>query len=305
MCVAAIAENRPGGYKATAMKGNHFIAAAAAVMFTVIVVLFSRQSGLEDEIASLRAALEAAQIARTIPAPPSTVDASRTDGPESASDTKQLAAAQERLADLERVLNGQADILEDLVAEKNRLAEQKRKSSIRAWGPEQAAGEPDTMTAGDQRSAWAPAVADGGVEWLEAEFENAADLARIVVRQTCNPGCIVKVTAITDTGAEVPVWAGADPSAGQSLADTPFAVPGGINAKRVKVYLDTAKVAGWEEIDALQIVGRDGRAQWAKSVNASSTYAGGRTILGFDTFTTPVEGTTLLRTFDQSSIRNR
>jgi hypothetical protein len=85
----------------------------------------------------------------------------------------------------------------------------------------------------------------------------------------------VKITAIAESGAEVPVWAGVDPSKGQEIAATPFSVPGGINAKRVRVYLDTSKVAGWEEIDAMQITGRDGSAQWAKSVNASSTYASG------------------------------
>jgi hypothetical protein len=41
----------------------------------------------------------------------------------------------------------------------------------------------------------------------------------------------------------------------------------------VKVYLDTARVPGWNEIDAVQIIGRDGSQQWAKHATASSTYA--------------------------------
>jgi hypothetical protein len=195
--------------------------------------------------------------------------------PEPATSADALDEARARLLDLERVVNEQADFIEDLLAEKNRKTEQQRKAAMRAWGPEQAVGEPDTMTAGDRRTAWAPATADGGVEWLEAVFETPSDLAKVIVRQTCNPGGITKVTAVTEDRVEVPIWAGADPSKGQALADTPFAVPAGINAKRVKVYIDTSKVAGWEEIDAVQIVGRDGSAQWAKSTSASSTYAGG------------------------------
>ena len=262
------------------MKTNPLVAVAAAVaalMFIVIAVLFSRQSDLENEIVSLRTTIETGLAAKDTSAtsrsatPSFTADPVTVGSPPSA-DAGDVPA---RVAELERVANGQADILEELVAEKNRVAEARRRASMRGWGPEQAVGAPDTMRAGDQRTAWAPAVADGGVEWIEAEFENPADLARIVVRQTSNPGGIVKVTAINANGVEVPVWAGVDPSTGQALADTPFPVPAGIHAGRVKVYVDSGKLAGWEEIDAMQIVGRDGTAQWAKSVNASSTYASG------------------------------
>ncbi len=44
-------------------------------------------------------------------------------------------------------------------------------------------------------------------------------------------------------------------------------------SKSVKVYLDTQRVTGWNEIDAVQLVGRDGAEQWASGASASSTYA--------------------------------
>ena len=56
-------------------------------------------------------------------------------------------------------------------------------------------------------------------------------------------------------------------------ADQMFAVPPGITAQSIRVYLDTAKVPGWNEIDAVELIGRDGTRQWAKSATASSTYA--------------------------------
>ena len=52
-----------------------------------------------------------------------------------------------------------------------------------------------------------------------------------------------------------------------------------VTARTVKLYLDSAGVPGWNEIDAVELVGRDGSHQWARSATASSTYAergGGR-----------------------------
>ena len=250
-----------------------WITAGLAVL---VIVLWWRQESLQSELTDLRA-----QIAQ--PSPPairsgapspvaSSLNAGNPSEPRIAVPVNEDSSA-ERIADLERVVNGQADILEQLLSQLSTLSDRARRASARAWGPEQAVGAPDTMTAGDHNTAWAPAQADGGVEWLEAEFANPAELGQVIVRQTCNPGCITKLVAVTDSGAEVPIWEGQDPSKGQTLANTPFAVPAGINARRVRVYVDTSKMPGWEEIDAVQLVGRDGSSQWANSVNASSTYA--------------------------------
>ncbi len=252
-------------------------------MIVFIAVLFSQQSAMEEQFSALRAELARSNgtVEKTIVVSSTEgsalVDTARIGRPEQIGNDELLDAARARIVELENVLHGQADILERLVAEANQREEARRKASMRSWGEEQATGAPDTLTSGDHNTAWAPAVADGGVEWLESEFENAADLAKIVVRQTSNPGGITKIVAIGDNGAEIPIWAGEDPSKGQKLADTPFAVNGTINAKRVRVYVDTAKMPGWEEIDAVQITGRDGASQWAKSSKASSSYAAGQT----------------------------
>ena len=36
------------------------------------------------------------------------------------------------------------------------------------------------------------------------------------------------------------------------------------------------RVAGWNEIDAVELIGRDGSRQWAKGANASSSYGASR-----------------------------
>ena len=41
----------------------------------------------------------------------------------------------------------------------------------------------------------------------------------------------------------------------------------------MKIYLDTKRVNGWNEIDAVELVGKDGSKQWAVNASASSTYA--------------------------------
>jgi hypothetical protein len=254
----------------------------AAVLALLLTVLWWRQGDLQSEIIELRAQI----AALSDKAPPGTRDHSLASSAPvdavSGIGVPRSENNEDRITELEHVVNAQADLVEGLMAQLSQISERDRRASARAWGPEQAVGAPDTMTAGDHRTAWAPANSDGGVEWLEAEFAKLSDLSQVVVRQTCNPGAITKVVAITETGAEVPIWQGEDPSRGQRLADTPFSVPPGVNARKVKIFLDTSKMPGWEEIDAIQIVGRDGTQQWANSVNASSTYAQGA-ISGHDT----------------------
>lgn len=142
----------------------------------------------------------------------------------------------------------------------------------RSWGPEQAAGEPDTFQAGDIPTAWASLEQDGGEEWLKLDYETAVDIAEVRVRETHNPGAISKVTAFLANGTEVTLWEGVEPPAGAPV-EMSFQVPASVNAKSVKVYLDTTRVPGWNEIDAVELIGRDGSRQWAKQANASSTYA--------------------------------
>ncbi len=142
----------------------------------------------------------------------------------------------------------------------------------RSWGPEQVIGEPDTFQAGDIPTAWASREPDGGEEWLKLEYEKSVDIAEIRVRETHNPGAISKVTAFLAGGSEVTLWEGTEPPA-QAPVEMSFTIPTSVNAKSVKVYLDTKRVPGWNEIDAVELIGRDGSHQWAKQASASSTYA--------------------------------
>ena len=144
----------------------------------------------------------------------------------------------------------------------------------RGWGEEQIVGPPNTPTAADARTAWAPQQQDAGPEWLAVDFANAVDVAEVRIRETYNPGAISKVTGMVN-GQEHVLWEG---TATGGAAPRDFVVPvhGTLQANSVGVHLDTARVPGWNEIDAVELVGKDGSRQWAHSVTASSTYAEGR-----------------------------
>ena len=142
----------------------------------------------------------------------------------------------------------------------------------RPWGPEQATGAPDTLQAGDLPTAWASLKPDGGPEWLELEFEKPTDIAEVRIRETYNPGAIHKVVALTDDNQESLIWEGQAPPA---IAPVEMVVKPSapVTSNRIKIHLDSQRVPGWNEIDAVELVGTDGSRQWAKSATASSTYA--------------------------------
>lgn len=144
----------------------------------------------------------------------------------------------------------------------------------RNWGPEQVLGEPDTFQAGDIVTAWASNSQDGQREWLLMEYAEAIQPKMIVIHETYNPGAVDKVSVFDPDGNEVVVWEGDDPTSPDKdkgisviLVKTKFKV------NKVKIYIDSPKVPGWNEIDAVGIRDVDNKIAWASKVEASSTYA--------------------------------
>jgi len=142
----------------------------------------------------------------------------------------------------------------------------------RPWGPEQALGAPDTPEGGDRQTAWASQTPDGAEEWLRLEYDKPVNVAQVRVRETYNPGAVCKVTAFSANGEEVLLWEGQDPTT-EAPDDFVVEVAGNVFSKSVKLYLDSPRVPGWNEIDAVELVGKDGSRQWATGATASSTYA--------------------------------
>jgi hypothetical protein len=143
----------------------------------------------------------------------------------------------------------------------------------RAWGPEQATGEPDTQMAGDLETAWASLTEDASDEWLMLEYAEPIVPKEIHVYETFNPGAVIKATAFRLDGSEVEVWKGKDPSAGKDIGVSVLPVKNGFKTARIKLYIDSKNVPGWNEIDAVGLKDDKGKMFWATAAAASSTYA--------------------------------
>src|SRR5262245_18568992 len=144
----------------------------------------------------------------------------------------------------------------------------------RAWGPEQACGEPDTNMAGDIQTAWASQSQDDQDEWLLMEYPEPVVPTAVLVHETYNPGALVRVTAFKLDGTEVELWKGQDPTGADNdtgVSEVP--VKADFRTNRVKIYLASKDVPGWNQIDAVGLRDKDGKMHWATSADASSTYA--------------------------------
>jgi hypothetical protein len=141
----------------------------------------------------------------------------------------------------------------------------------RSWSADQIVGEPDTEGYGDLTTAWASKAPDMGEVTIELDYEVAVRPDAVRVRETFNPGAVARIE--TRDGARwVVLWEGVAPTTShQATWFEPRLSPSG-PTRTLRLVLDTNRVQGWNEIDAVELVG-DGRRQWASSARASSSYA--------------------------------
>lgn len=165
------------------------------------------------------------------------------------------AETRARLQDVVRRLK---DVEEDADGRLRLWAESATASSeyeAERWSAAQVAGKPDSPAGGDRPTAWASKEADGGEEWLELSFALELRPSKIRVHETYNPGAIVKVEARGANGAWTTLWTGRA-AAREGDAWMSIDVPAGAPATRtIRLTLDSAAVAGWNEIDAVELAG--------------------------------------------------
>lgn len=141
------------------------------------------------------------------------------------------------------------------------------------WSPIKACGPPDTMAMGDLPSAWASFSPDDQAEWLEVDFAKPVFATSVKVFETNAPGALSRVS-VEESGKMVPVWTGQDPAApdehGIFIAEIPISSSKPV--WHVRLDLDSRRVRGWNEIDAVGLVAPDRTVQWAIRARASSTY---------------------------------
>lgn len=143
----------------------------------------------------------------------------------------------------------------------------------RPWGPEQLIGEPDTKEAGDYQTAWASKSQDDQDEWLLLEYDAPLVASTVSIYETHNPGAVTKISAFGLDGHEEEIWTGRDNPAQGTVFINQKNFPRPFKTNRLKIYLDSKSIAGWNEIDAVGLSDRAGKIHWATNAEASSTYA--------------------------------
>lgn len=148
------------------------------------------------------------------------------------------------------------------------------------YRPLQATGKPDAGETGAATLlAWHPRPSNSGKEWLGLIYEHPVEIAEIRIHNINTTGALSRVTSCvraTKEGEEAQgdkvIWEGQEPS-----EQTPFTrvitVAPGTAANAIRLEFDTTRAKKWQQIDAVELVGRDGSRQWAKASEASSHYS--------------------------------
>ncbi len=136
------------------------------------------------------------------------------------------------------------------------------------WAAIQVTGEPDTSECGDIDTAWASAGSDT-VEWLDAYYDTPVYVTEISIYQTYHPDQVVEVDLIDLDGEYVPFYT-QEPNEVESPCpyvltietdQVDFLVQG------VHIIVDQSVLGlGWNEIDAVELVGVPGEGEAVRPV---------------------------------------
>jgi hypothetical protein len=123
-----------------------------------------------------------------------------------------------------------------------------------SYSPNQATGEPNVQTYSTTAQAWSSKTPDSGIEWLDLTFSKPVYATAVRVRESSGSGALIKIELFDDKGTAHTVWNGADPTKELNYLVAEFAKTT-FKTSRVKLTLATNVVGGWNQIDAVQLVG--------------------------------------------------
>lgn len=124
------------------------------------------------------------------------------------------------------------------------------------YSANQATGAPNVDRYADDGAAWASKTADGGIEWLDLKYPKPVHANEVRIRESCGSGAVIKVEVFDDQGGAHAVWQGNDPTTELNYLMVKFPKTT-FRTDRVKITLATNVVPGWNEIDAVQLLGTD------------------------------------------------
>jgi len=124
-----------------------------------------------------------------------------------------------------------------------------------AWSAMQATGAPNVEHYGDDGRAWAPKTADGGIEWLDLTYAKPVNASEVRIRESCGSGAVVRLEIFDDQGNSHKVWQGDDPTKELNYFILKFPATS-YKTNHLRITLATNAVPGWNEIDAVQLIGK-------------------------------------------------
>ena len=125
-----------------------------------------------------------------------------------------------------------------------------------SYSANQATGAPNVDSYGDNGAAWTTKTEDSGIEWLDLKYPKPVYATEVRVRESCGSGAVIKVEVFDEKGGAHAVWQGNDPTKDLNYLMAKFPKTA-FKTDHVKVTLATNVVQGWNEIDAVQLVGTD------------------------------------------------
>jgi len=134
--------------------------------------------------------------------------------------------------------------------------------------PYAATGEPDVEECANSLKAWVIDKEDDGMQWLELEFYDEVYVSKLRIKESWNPGSVAKIE-LKNQEEYVTLWEGIDARrhpacpgffevdyVGQEGNITTSMSP--FKVHTIKITFNT-DVEGWNEIDAVQLIGYNER----------------------------------------------
>jgi hypothetical protein len=132
------------------------------------------------------------------------------------------------------------------------------KDRYTAW---QATGAPNVPRYSDHVDSWATKNGDSPTpDWLQVGFAKPVHATSIRIRQNAAPGAISRIELLDTDGGIHNIWEGTDATSYQKntigwlvrdFDATPYQVKG------ARITIESNRVWGWNEIDAVQLVGEE------------------------------------------------
>ena len=127
------------------------------------------------------------------------------------------------------------------------------------WAASQATGEPDVTECGDNVNAWA-SYGSNTKEWIELTYETPVTPTEINIYQNYNPSQIVQVQMTATDGKKYTAWEGS-PELTEYCPDQmtiSLELTKKILVNKLRITIDQRYQGwGWDEIDAVELVGID------------------------------------------------